>query len=119
MDDRIIRSTMVVLPTTSQEPLNTTVLEAMARRRPVLASTSGLVKVVDAGMTGPLVPPGDEIALAGAIGSLLADREPADRMGQASRRWPLSWFSRRAYADAWERLYDGIVGHANPESSPI
>jgi glycosyltransferase involved in cell wall biosynthesis len=107
MDDRIVRATMVVLPTTNQEPLNITALEAMARRRPVVASnTGGLVEVVDDGVTGLLVPPADEIALAKAIGSLLADRELADRMGQAGRQRAISAFSRRAYANAWERLYD-------------
>lgn len=110
MDDRILRATMVVLPTTSQEPLNITALEAMARRRPVVASISGgLVEVVDDGVTGLLVPPGDEVALAGAIGSLLADRELADRMGQTGRQRAISTFSRRAYAEAWQRLYDETV----------
>jgi glycosyltransferase involved in cell wall biosynthesis len=110
MDNRIIRATIVVLPTTNQEPLNITALEAMARRRPVIASSSGgLVEVVDDGVTGLLTPPGDEVMLAGAIGSLLADRQLADGMGQAGRRRAVSLFSARAYAEAWERLYDEII----------
>jgi starch synthase len=110
MDDRIMRATMVVVPTTGPESLNINALEAMARRRPVVASSSGgLVEVIDDGVTGLLVPPGDETALAGAIGSLLADRKLADRMGQAGRQRAISNFSRTAYAAAWQRVYDETV----------
>lgn len=110
MDDRITRAAMVVVPTTGPESLNVTALEAMARRRPVVASSSGgLVEVVHDGETGLLVPPGDEIALAGAIGSLLADRELADAMGQAGRRRAISSFSRREYVVAWLGIYDSTV----------
>ena len=111
MDDRITRASVVVLPTTGSESLNITALEAMARRRPVVASSrGGLVEVVDDGVSGLLVPPGDEIALAGAIESLLGDRDLADTMGQAGRRRALSRFSRGPYADAWNRIYEQTVG---------
>ena len=117
MDTRIIRAAVVVLPTTNQEPLNITALEAMARRRPVIASSSGgLVEVVDDGVTGLLTPPGDEIVLAGAIGSLLADRALADRMGQAGRQRAISDFSRRTYADAWLGIYEAVLPRRSSEA---
>lgn len=40
-------------------------------------------------------------------------------MGQAGRQRAISTFSHRAYANAWERLYDGVVGHKDLEPSPI
>ena len=60
----------VVVPS-RREGLGLVALEAMARGRPVIASrVGGLVKVVDDGPDGILVPPGDAPALTAAIGRL-------------------------------------------------
>lgn len=62
----------------------TTLIEAMACRRPVIATeTIGLVDYLDEPGTVTTVPVGDVARLRTAIQSLLADREAADRQAEA------------------------------------
>ncbi len=73
--------------------------EYMAVGRPVAATTVGVIpEMVADGATGFLVPPGDPAAMAGAIISLLEDRERADKMGAAGRRRAEEEFSRAVFA---------------------
>jgi glycosyltransferase involved in cell wall biosynthesis len=75
----------VLVPSLWWENVPHTALEAMARRRPVLASGHGsLPEIVRHGETGLLFTPGDAVALREAIRNL---DEPglADRLGQAGR----------------------------------
>jgi glycosyltransferase involved in cell wall biosynthesis len=65
----------------------TVIYEAMAARRPVLASNvGGIPEMVVDGETGVLVPPQDATALSGALSTLLDDRDRLDAMGQAGYR---------------------------------
>ncbi len=60
------------------------VLEAMAMRKPVVATTTGgLPEIVRDGETGTLVPPGDAGQLARAVVSLLQDPARSRRLGEA------------------------------------
>jgi glycosyltransferase involved in cell wall biosynthesis len=64
----------------------TTILEAMALGRPVIATaTPGMEDYVEPGVTGLLVPPGDPAALAAAIGTLLDDTAQAEALGTAAQ----------------------------------
>ena len=56
--------------------------EAMVRGLPVVSTTGGAVPHTVPAGTGILVPPGDELALARALGLLLADREGARRRAE-------------------------------------
>ncbi len=61
-------------------------LEAQAAGVPVVACrTAGVPEVVEDGVTGVLVPPGDDAAYAGAVAGLLADPARTMAMGQAAR----------------------------------
>jgi glycosyltransferase involved in cell wall biosynthesis len=63
------------------------VLEAMACGKPVVAGSEGASgELVRDGMDGRVVPPGDEEAIASALGSLLRDRESARLLGGSARR---------------------------------
>jgi glycosyltransferase involved in cell wall biosynthesis len=60
------------------------VLEAMAARLPVVAVGQGaLPELVDDGVTGLLVPPGDDAALTKAISAMLDDPTARHEMGEA------------------------------------
>ncbi|TVP44910.1 MAG: glycosyltransferase family 4 protein [Gemmatimonadales bacterium] len=62
-------------------------VEAMSSGRPVLCTDSGgPPQYVQDGVTGVVVPPGDDAAMARGLDRLLEDAELADGMGAAGRR---------------------------------
>jgi glycogen synthase len=76
---------VVVVPSIVPDCCPTVVLEAMAVGCPVVAAASGgIVDLVDDGVTGLLVPPGDASALSGALSAVVDDRERAAAMGRAA-----------------------------------
>jgi phosphatidyl-myo-inositol alpha-mannosyltransferase len=69
-----------------QESFGIVLVEAMAAGLPVVTTAiPGYVEVVDDGVEGLLVPPGDVDALAGALRRLLEDPEAAKALGEAGR----------------------------------
>ena len=76
-----------VVPSIWQEPFGMVALEAMASGKPVVVSdVGGLRDTIEPGVSGLRVPPGDAVALAAALASLLDDEALAQRMGAAARR---------------------------------
>lgn len=91
------------------EGLGTALLDAMACRRPVVATrTGGVDEAVDDGATGLLVESHDEAALAKAMVTLLENEPLRGRMGEAGRARVEERFSiERMIADtldAYERV---------------
>ncbi|MBA4062413.1 MAG: hypothetical protein C0501_01655 [Isosphaera sp.] len=81
-------------------------LEAMAAGVPVVGwATPDLAEVVDDGVTGYLVPPGDAAALAARGRLLLADPAAAARMGEAGRARAADRFPAARAAEQLARLY--------------
>lgn len=79
-------ATCLVLPSRS-EGLARIVMEAMARARPVVASTvGGIAEAVEDRVNGRLVPADDVLALADALVDVLSDLPAARRMGEEARR---------------------------------
>jgi glycosyltransferase involved in cell wall biosynthesis len=79
-------SDVFVLPSL-YEGLGIALVEAMAMERPCVACrTTAIPEVVDEGVSGLLVPPGDAAALATAIAGLLRDPGLRARMGAEGRR---------------------------------
>lgn len=69
-----------------QETAPAVLMEAMAARRPVVATAvGGVAEIVAHGVSGYVTPPGDASALAEAISTLLLDRARAAQMGAAGR----------------------------------
>ncbi|MEO7142271.1 MAG: glycosyltransferase family 4 protein, partial [Bryobacteraceae bacterium] len=69
------------------EPFGIVALEAMAcARAPVASKTGGLAEVVEHGVDGYLVEPGDHLDFARRLLWLLNDPELSRRMGEAARR---------------------------------
>ena len=106
------RAEVVVVPSLG-EGFGMVALEAMERGRPVIASAvGGLPEIVDDGVTGLLVPPGDADALGAAIRELAGDRARAAAMGAVGRARALEQFSQERCTDRIAELYREALGCA-------
>lgn len=91
------------------EPLGNVVIEAWARRLPVIASDAqGPAALIEDGRTGLLVPREDAGALAAAMAHLAAGRELAARLAHAGRDAYLAQFSKRAVVERYLAFFDRI-----------
>ena len=95
---------LLVLPSTSPDPLPTVVLEAMAASKPVLATAQGgaLEMVVDQ-ETGRFMPIGEAQQASTILAEMLKDKEKLNEMGTAGRRRVEKEFSAAAFADNWSK----------------
>jgi glycosyltransferase involved in cell wall biosynthesis len=88
------------------EGLPVAMLEAMFASKPVIASAcSGIPEAVESGIHGLLVPPGDQAALAAALGHVLASPNLRARLGAAGRERAAERYSVSGMVDAYERTY--------------
>jgi D-inositol-3-phosphate glycosyltransferase len=110
------RAADVCLVPSHHESFGMAALEAMACGAPVVASrVGGLASTIQDGVTGMLVPPRDEVALASAIAALLGDDERRRALGERAARWAQSfaWPSvARALIDLYEELVPDLRGSA-------
>jgi glycosyltransferase involved in cell wall biosynthesis len=98
-------SRVVVVPSVWADPCPTVVLEAMAAGRPVIgAASGGITDMVVDGRTGLLVAPGDPVALAEALATLLRQPETAGSFGVAGRDRARE-FTVSAVAPRIEQMY--------------
>lgn len=103
---------LVVLPSVvardgQMEGIPVALMEAMAAARPVVASAiSGIPELVDHGLNGLLVEPGNAAALADAIATLLADPDRRRKMGGHGREKVLRAFRLDTVTQALRRELD-------------
>ncbi len=106
MRTRIGRAAALVVPSLWYEGLPMVVAEAFAAGTPVIASRIGaLAHLVEDGVTGLLVAPGDPAALAEAIERLRTRPEEARRMGAAARAAYLRDWTEEATTAALLTIY--------------
>ena len=96
-----------VLPSSEEFVIAAT--EASAVGTPVVATrTGGTLEVVD-GVTGILVEPRNEQALAAGIAALVEDGSLRERMGQAGREYVLSRYRWEDNAAKMAKLYEDLL----------
>jgi glycosyltransferase involved in cell wall biosynthesis len=101
----LARASAVVLPSLS-EGISLTLLEAMARGLPVVATrVGGNPEVVEDGVTGRLVPASDPDALAAALLSVWPASDCTREMGRAGRERVERLFDVRRMVAEYETLY--------------
>jgi hypothetical protein len=103
---------IVVVPLVAgQSPAGvTTVLEAMAVGKAVVASdTEGLRGVIEDGVTGLRVPPGDASALRAAIVRLAENPEERVRLGRNARLAAEARYNLDVYSDALARELQDVL----------
>ena len=84
--------------------------EALACGTPVIATSAGaLPEIVEDGVSGMIVPPGDAHALATAIATLIQEPERCVAMGKAGARRIRERFSWRKTAEETLELYEEVL----------
>lgn len=109
----LLAADAVVLPS-RLEGLPLTLLEALIRERPVVASAvGGIPEVIEDGVHGSLVPPGDPVALAETLASFHRQPDAARRLGLAGGRRVREQFTWSRVAEQFEAVYDDVLGLAS------
>jgi glycosyltransferase involved in cell wall biosynthesis len=94
--------------------------EAMACGTPVIATTAGaLSEIVEHGVSGINVPPGDAVALSVAIEEMLRDPERCCRAGEAGARRMREKFTWQNTAEETLALYEEVLGLRRLAGQPV
>jgi glycosyltransferase involved in cell wall biosynthesis len=81
----------------------------MMRGTAVVASAVGAQpEIIEAGVTGILVPPGDGKALAVALSQVLQDVSIAEQMGESGRQRALTHFSENSRTESFLKIYQQL-----------
>lgn len=114
--DQLQRCALFVLPSrTNSESFGIAVAEAMTMDRPVIASRiGGLPELVEDGVSGLLVPPGEVAALEGAMRRLLADRALRESLGRAGGRRVRQQFLWSRTCTLYEDMFEELVAAPVP-----
>jgi glycosyltransferase involved in cell wall biosynthesis len=103
--DLLAAADVYAMPSLS-EGLPIALLEAMFAEKAIVASyVGGIPEVIEAGVSGELVPPSDPDALATALAGLLGDDERRRRLGAAAAERARAGYSVEAMVERYERLY--------------
>jgi len=101
---------VVVVPSEMQENCPMSIIEAMARGKPVVASRiGGVPELVQDGRTGFLVPPKDQRAFKDRIELLLDDANLRRRLGAAGRKLIEGEYTSESHARALLALYTSLL----------
>ncbi|HET6681491.1 MAG TPA: glycosyltransferase [Gemmatimonadaceae bacterium] len=104
------RAASAVAIPSRDEGLGLVAVEAQLSEAPVVAwDSGGLRDVVEHGVTGWLVPPDDETALAKRLEDVLFDPDAARRMAGVARRSALKRFGAEAVAARYAELYGDVA----------
>jgi len=107
----LVKSLDVFAMSSITEGLGSAILEAMACSRPVVATRAGgIPEAVANEVTGIIVPPHDEDALASGIVRLLKSPELRDQFGQAGRQRVIDSFSVERLVEGTARVYERWLG---------
>ena len=108
------RATVAVL-TSENEGMPVCLMEAAACGVPAVATrVGGVPELVQDGVTGLLIHPGDADALTAALARLLENPQLAARLGQTARERAEEQFSIRRQVEALRRLWSRVLEEEKP-----
>ncbi len=106
----ILSAIDIFLLPSSWEGFPTSLLEAMAMKKPVIASNvGGIPELVEHNTTGILIPPQDADALANAVNFLLDHTDIALKMGQTGYERVKAHFSLSDVMAEFDAVYDQLI----------
>lgn len=98
------------LPSLKNEATSQVMPQAMLVGTPVICSSAGgLTEVVENGVTGRVVPPGDAAALAAALANCLADRDKTAQMARRAREHALEHLTFDRQIDKTLQVYETVL----------
>lgn len=107
-----------VLPSLS-EGLGRVVVEAMATGAPVIGSrVGGIPDLIHDQVTGFLVAPGDEAALAEKMRWILAHPALAQTMGQQAQNFARAFFSTETYVQSYQQIFQAAEMSLKNKNTP-
>jgi glycosyltransferase involved in cell wall biosynthesis len=105
------RANFTVVPSEWYENSPNVILESFANGRPVVASAiGGIPELIDDGVDGLLVPPGDSHALANALRWLWERPQVAQEMGRAGRAKIEALYDAQPHYQRIHTLYQELAG---------
>jgi glycosyltransferase involved in cell wall biosynthesis len=105
-----------VLPSLT-EGMPMALLEALASKKPVIASAVGDIgEVIESGKSGLLIPPGDTQALVRALDQLLTHPDRANDLAETGYQRVRDHFSARCMSSKYGELYDRALADRRPRS---
>jgi glycosyltransferase involved in cell wall biosynthesis len=114
MNDALSGAWVHVVPSLWDEPFGIVAIEAMARGTTVVASGSGgLGEIVEDGVDGFLVPPGDVDALSEKLTTLFRDKGLVSSMAAAARRAVSEKYSEEIFLRQLFGIYDSVIDAKN------
>jgi glycosyltransferase involved in cell wall biosynthesis len=115
----IAKADILVLPSHG-EGLAMAVLEGMSHGLAVIATPVGAhPEVIERGVSGLLVAPGDVPALAESIALLIDDGDLRRRLGLGARNRFVEKFEVRAYADRLARIHANLLSRPQGAQEPV
>lgn len=115
--DRILPCLDVLAHPASMEGLGVALLQAAACCVPIVAGRAGgIPEIVQPGVNGELIEPGDAQALSRALNALLDSADLRERMGAAGRQWVERHFSVDSMVEGNLGVYNALLGreHGRP-----
>jgi glycosyltransferase involved in cell wall biosynthesis len=104
----------------SPEPLGRVILEGMALEKPVIATRhGGPLEIIESGISGFLVTPGDPDALTACLMQLLASSELRTSVGRAAKDRVMSKFSVARYVEQVQEVYRTVLNDEPERSTPF
>jgi glycosyltransferase involved in cell wall biosynthesis len=103
-------ASVVVVPTVCEEAFGYAAAEAMALRRPVVATPSGALTELCAGGRGFVAADMSPAGLAASVATALASQDERRAAADAGHRFAKEAFAIDVVGRAYERLYEEVAG---------
>jgi len=107
---RVVSMVDLFVLCSNSETFPLALIEAMALKKPVIATrVGGVPEIIDDRINGWLCPSGDDVSLANAITHLLTDEEKARELGERAYQKVVTTFSLRGMTDRLLDVYHELA----------
>ncbi|MFW6129191.1 MAG: glycosyltransferase family 4 protein [Candidatus Aminicenantaceae bacterium] len=110
MPDLYRLASVVVYPSSMEEPFGLTMLEAMASGKPIIVTESGgMPEIIQNDINGYVVPKRNHKILAEKIIKLLSDEKLREKLGKTGRKQVEQMYTKEIYARKIYQIYENTL----------